>query len=89
MAKQITDKPATFCFKDCPLMDLDVQSTPLYAYDRVHYTHTIMKCKHEDVCQMWAEKTCQKLCPECDYNDDQCSSNPIECYPVVRRKTNG
>ena len=89
MAKEFTDLPAPFCFPKCPNMSLSVDTRFMYADDKLYTSSASITCTHEEACKMWAEQARKKICPECDYNDDQCPSNPIECYPVVRRKTDG
>ena len=86
MAKEITEKPAKFCFPTCPHMQLTIDVHMAYADDKVVRVSNTERCIHEEACAMWAEQTRIKICHGCDYNDGHCKSNPIECYPVIRRK---
>ena len=56
MSKQITEKPADFCLPNCKHMQLSVNTHFAFADNEVCLTATTLKCDHEDVCKMWADK---------------------------------
>lgn len=87
MAREVTEKPADFCFPECPHMQLTIDVHMAYADDKVVRISNTEHCVHEDACKMWADELRKKLCPECDYHQDPCNCNPIVCYPVMRRKS--
>ena len=53
MAKEFTEKPADFCFENCPCKELKLNTTIAWADCIPMYINNIIHCAHEDACEMW------------------------------------
>ena len=56
MALQIQGRPTEFCLKNCPNMELDVDSQTMYADGEPYHIETKVSCRYEKICKMWHDQ---------------------------------
>ena len=53
MALQIQGRPTDFCLKNCPNMELDVNTETTYVDSNPYFTRFEVSCRYEKICKMW------------------------------------
>ena len=52
MSKIFKDLPAEFCIRECPMMELTVETNCIFADGKILQRTNIISCIHEEVCRM-------------------------------------